>query len=444
MRNNLSKNLAIYIGGLVAIIFTLFVGHLATLSADKSRSDQIIEPVDNGPGSNINSEPQLARQSDKPVVEQIVEPFYIRAQGAAGPLTVYDMAGGTEQFTLPAGMPAADWSHYFATTAQPGETTLQTFDPLTGLREDSFNFKGEWALSGVSPGGHWLALTRLVSDDKRALWTEEGRWRTDIQIVEAASGKVAQTLNLAGNFEVETLSKNGDALFLIQHLPPINPTQYLVRLYDLSTQQLQPGTLRAKTATDEVMTGLAWGGLASADGQWLLTLYLNTRRNTAFIHALNLESKFPVCINLPSGEGNFAQLKHYSLALSPDSQTVYAANPALGVVAEVSLTEFRVTHTAEFVPSASPKNWLTQEVDHPTNYSILSSDDAMLYFSGGWDVWGYDPNLGQVAGPYLTNAQIRGLGLSDNGQRLYIANQEARPQVINLIELNEENAISRK
>jgi hypothetical protein len=68
----------------------------------------------------------------------------------------------------------------------------------------------------------------------------------------------------------------------------------------------------------------------------------------------------------------------------------------------------------------------------------------MLYFSGGWDVWGYDPNLGQVAGPYLTNAQIRGLGLSDNGQRLYIANQEARPQVINLIELNEENAISRK
>lgn len=421
MRDNLSRNLAIICGSLIAIGFTVFVGQFAALSAGSSR----LTPAHSAASSSG---------------EPLVEPFYVRAQGAAGPLKVYDMAEGTARFTLPAGMPSADWSHYFAATATGDETLLQAFNPATGLTENSFLFEGAWSLSGVSPTGRWLALTRQVSPAEQARWQQEERWQTEIQIVETTSGQVTQSLNLAGNFEVETLSSKGDALFLIQHLPAVNPTQYLVRLYDLSQQRLQPGTLRAKTATDEVMTGLAWGGVASVDGQWLLTLYLNTARNTAFVHALNLESKFPVCIDLPSGEGEFAQLKHYSLALAHDSQTVYAANPALGVVAEVSLTEFKVVRASEFTPSALPQGWL-KPADIPTNYSVLSPDVAMLYFSSGWDVWGYNPSSGQVVGPYLTGADLRGLGLSKNGRQLYLAHREAQPQIIDLAD---EKAISLK
>ena len=180
------------------------------------------------------------------------------------------------------------------------------------------------------------------------------------------------------------------------------------------------------------MTGLAWGGVASPDGQWLLTLYLNTQRNTAFIHALNLENKFPVCIDLPSGSGDLAQLKHYSLALAPDGQTVYAANAALGVVAEVSLSSYRVIGKVEFPASSPPETMANDEAATPTNYSVLSQDGQELYFSSGWDVWGYDAKTRQVHGPYLSNLPLRGLDLSGDEQHLYIALEGQSPLTLNL------------
>ena len=36
------------------------------------------------------------------------------------------------------------------------------------------------------------------------------------------------------------------------------------------------------------MQGRAGQVVASPDGEWLLTLYVNTQSNTAFVHALNL------------------------------------------------------------------------------------------------------------------------------------------------------------
>jgi hypothetical protein len=205
----------------------------------------------------------------------------------------------------------------------------------------------------------------------------------------------------------------------------------LIRLYDLAAAKLQPDPLRSKTA-DEVMTGLAWGGLASPDGRWLLTLYLNTARDVAFIHALDLENKSPICIDLPSGSGDMTQLKHYTLALAPHGQTVYAANTALGIIAEVSLTSFNVVRTAKF-PAASPTAVTAQTTfEIPTNYSAMSQDGNYFYFSSGWDIWGYDTQSKQVAGPYLSGLPIRGLGLSQDQQQLYIALEGQTPRVIDL------------
>jgi hypothetical protein len=177
------------------------------------------------------------------------------------------------------------------------------------------------------------------------------------------------------------------------------------------------------------MTGLAWGGLASSDGRWLLTLYLNTSHNVAFIHALNLVDKFPVCIDLPSGEGDFEQLEYYALTLDPNGRTVYAANAALGIVAEVSLDTFRVVRTSEFPASTdiTPQT----EPETPTNYSVLSKDGQMLYFSNGWDVWGYNTKSHEVNGPYLSDTPIRSLGLSEDNQRLYVATDQ-QPLVLDL------------
>jgi hypothetical protein len=199
----------------------------------------------------------------------------------------------------------------------------------------------------------------------------------------------------------------------------------------VTAAQLLPDALRAKTATEEVMTGLAWGGLASPDGQWLLTLYLNTQRDVAFIHTLSLENKFPFCIDLPSGGGQLEQLKAYSLALSPDGQTVYAANTALGVVAEVSLESLNVIRQAKFSVISPPS---TGSETGPTNYSAVTKDGRSLFFTGGWDVWHYDTVSGEVKGPYWQGEAIQGLALSRDERQLYLAIEGKSPLVIELEE----------
>jgi hypothetical protein len=352
--------------------------------------------------------------------------FLVRPEGAKGSLIAYDTRSGQQRFTLPAGMLSADGQHFYlaATDRANHATLLDEYDPNTGSFQQRFHFKGEWALSGVSPSGRWAALTRLPGENENQAWTKANQWQTDIQIVEGETGKTAHLLSLDGNFEVETISADGQSLFLVQHLPAVNPDHYLIRLYDLSAEQLQADPLRAKGA-DEVMAGLAWDGIASPDGHWLLTLYLNTRRDVAFVHTLDLQNKFPVCIDLPSGNGDLNRLKYYNLALAPDGQTLYATNAVLGSVAEVDLNTRQVVRTVEFTPAASAKT-TDYAPQAPTSHSVVSKDGRAIYFTSGTGIWVYDVRRGQVNGPYGIDAQILGLGLSRDGAQVYVAGADGR------------------
>ena len=366
-----------------------------------------------GGPATVSAPPAVAPQ---PTVEvRPPEIFFARPEGAKGPAVAYDMASGTQQFILPAGMASADWKHYFAATPGQGNTRLEAFVPETGEIDRSITLDGGWALSGIAPTGRWLALTRVVSDAER----QAGNWQTEIQILDSQSGETVHLLKLDGNFEVETVSADGKSLFLVEHLPAVNPDHYLIRLYDLSNETLVADPLRSKGA-DEVMAGYAWEGLASPNGKWLLTLYLSTRRNAAFIHTLNLIDKYPVCIDLPANGGGFGQLKYYTLSLAPDGYKVYAANAALGVVAEINLNEFSVARIAHFAsdPTASP------EVQTQIARSLLSPDGTRLYFTSGKDVWAYDTKAQTVSGPFVTDGQVGGLGLSRDGARLYAAQMD--------------------
>jgi hypothetical protein len=406
--------LAIGCGILGAVALVLAMNYISRVSQNLALSapKTITEAVESE--HQVNSVP-------------LSDPFFVQAQGVGGSLKVYEMASQTIRFELPPGLLTTEGQTYYAAVSQADKTLLQTFSPRRGEVVAEIAVPGQWALTGVAPTGRWVTLTRLPTAAEKNMWVRENRWETDIQVIDMEQGQVKQTLHLEGNFEVETILANGDALFLIQHFPALNPTQYLIRLYDLAAQQLQPEALRAKNATETLMTGLAWGVVASTDGQWLLTLYLNTSRNTAFIHALNLENKFPLCIDLPSGSGDFNDLRHYALALSPNGNTAYAANVALGVVAEISLTDFQVKRVVEFLATGSGQ----VDNDKPTNYSVVSQDGRSLYFSSGWDVWRYDTQLRQVDGPYAKGT-IQGLALSQDEQTLYVALAGHLPQKIDL------------
>jgi len=359
-------------------------------------------------------------RDDTPPAAWPLELLFVRPEGAKGSLVAYEMADGRQRFSLPAGMLSADRKHFYAADIDGSETQLKSFDPHTGGEQSGFTLQGAWALSGVSPTGRWLALTRILSESEEQTWAAANQWKTDLQIVDAQTGQTAHRLSLDGNFEVETIS--GKSLFLIQHLPAVNPDHYLIRLYDLSAETLIADPLRSKGA-DEVMAGLAWDGVASPDGLWLLTLYLSTRRNVAFIHTLDLLNKFPLCIDLPSGGGDFDQLKYYSLSLSPDGLKVYATNAVLGAVAEVDLSQRQVTRMVFFEGnrSATDANYDPQS---PTARSAISRDGQKLYFTSGQDVWAYDTKAGTVSGPYAVHTPVLGLGVSGDGKRLYVASAD--------------------
>jgi hypothetical protein len=197
-----------------------------------------------------------------------------------------------------------------------------------------------------------------------------------------------------------------------------------VRQYDLSHERLVAKPLRA--AGVRLMAGYAWSGVASPDGHWLLTLYLSTARNTAFVHSLNLRKSFPACVNLPSGRGQFAKLKNYSLTLSPDSRVLFAANPTLGVLAEVDLLGSRVFRVTHFRRSLVKTN-----APRAATLSTISRDSRTLYFSAGRDLWAFDAAYGLVRGPYATGGQIAGVGYGATDRRIFAVRRDGRMLAFN-------------
>ena len=247
--------------------------------------------------------------------------LYVQARGPGSLLVAYNTGNRQAVFSLPAGMASADGRTYYAASPPAGGRSSSVSRLPTQYCAANGPCPGRWGLQGVSPTGRWAALAGRAGNHTRLL------------VFDAQRGTRAHVMRLRGNFEVETISRDGKRLFLIEHFAG---RQYNVREYDLSRERLVADPLRAQGV--KIMAGYAWSGVASPDGRWLLTLYLSTPGKLAFVHSLDLERSRPACIGLPSGRGGaFENLKRYSLTLSPDSRTLYAANPALGVVAELDL-----------------------------------------------------------------------------------------------------------
>lgn len=331
------------------------------------------------------------------------ETLVVRPDGGKGTLVAYDTADGRRLFALPAGMASADGTSYYAASTRNGRTGIVAYDPRTGEPRRSTSLRGAWRLEGVSPTGAWLAVTRHST----------GAMKTVVRVVDARRGRTEHILRLDGDFEVETISADGKALFLIQHL---DDRRYLIRLYDLTRERLVANPLRAK-GSDKLMAGLAWSGLATPDGRWLLTLYLNTARDVAFIHALDLESRYPACIDLPSGNGELELLSRYTLALSPDGRRLFAANASLGAIAEIDLQSLRVVRSVEFAPQRAKRSEEAR--------SVVSPDGSTLFFASGGEVRAYDTRTGRVTGPRDVGGDVTGLGTSADGKRLYVARDGA-------------------
>jgi len=333
--------------------------------------------------------------------------LYVQPAGVGGAVDAYDPVSGGWIFSLPPGITSADGISHVTASARRLGTVVSRLRVANATVASSMIVAGRWRLAGVSPNGRFAALVRQPVD----------RRRTDVTIVSTSAGRVAHRLELPGDFEVETVSRDGKRLFLIEHLPGTGSPRYLVRLFDLSRDRLASTPLRGK-GEPSVMAGLAWSGVGSPDGRWLLTLYLNTGRNVVFVHALDLVRSSPLCIFLPS-QGGFDALKRYGLTLSPDGRRLYATNAALGVVAEIDLATRKVVRTARFAA--------TRNLSGPGSLTgTISRNGRTLYFSPGRDLWAYDAAYGVVRGPYRTGGAIAGFGFAAGDRRVHALRADGR------------------
>jgi hypothetical protein len=139
------------------------------------------------------------------------------------------------------------------------------------------------------------------------------------------------------------------------------------------------------------------------------------------VHALDLIRTRPRCIDLPSERG-FSQLRQYSLTLVPAGGRLIAANPALGVVAEVDLTQLRVVKRARFTPATGGE--AAARRGRASLLAAVSRNGRTLYFSNGRLLWAYDAAYARVRGPYATGREILGLGYGAGDRRLHVVRED--------------------
>jgi hypothetical protein len=191
---------------------------------------------------------------------------------------------------------------------------LRRYSTQTGKVTRTYPLTGSWQLTGISATGAWVALQRA---------------KTEVLVLDTKRGTVAHRLRLRGHFRVEAVSAAGDFLFLQQDFVD---GSYAVRGYDLAAGQLLPGSLGRKGETVR-MQGDAGQVVASPDGRWLLTVYIETTRDTAFVHALNLIERVAICIVLPPCK---CDADDWTLSLAADRRTLRATNTS-GRRAEIDL-----------------------------------------------------------------------------------------------------------
>jgi hypothetical protein len=146
---------------------------------------------------------------------------------------------------------------------------------------------------------------------------------------------------LPGRFAFDAIAPDAQRMFLIEQRPG---GHYLVRDYDLARGELEPGAVVDKAEPDEPMEGQPVARAVPAAGPWVYTLY--RQDEGPFVHALNTEG-YALCIDLPAAaRSGPAAASEWGLVLARGDGTLYAANPALGLVVELDTSDPGVRRTA--------------------------------------------------------------------------------------------------
>jgi hypothetical protein len=394
----------------------LLVGALALFSACSSVSSP--QTPSASPTVSASERVYILNGSTQSSDQQIIG-FY---PGSTTPSTVQ----------LPAGLIALNHQTIYTATPQQGQTLITVTTTQTGTRVRSFTIPGTYSTAGqnyttavLSGDGHWLALRQQGQTNGESVFA----------LVDTQAGKLAKTITLAGDFDLDAVSPDGSRLYLLQQLSN-SGGRYYVRLYWVQQNQLDQNIIADKEdINDPRMIGSALTRQMSSDGTIAYTLYIDTAHNIAFVHILPLASQYIAarCIDLPAGKAA-SLLKYYTLALSADGTTLYAANGAIGTVVAINVTDPAVFSddiktTVNFNPGTN--GIATNATETLYNGAAISSDNT-LYFVGLHGIWALDIFRDNVKS-YLPQQAFTGIALSADNHTLYAVHPTNGITVLNIL-----------
>jgi hypothetical protein len=258
--------------------------------------------------------------------------------------------------------------------------------------------------------------------------------------VDTQAGKLAQTIQLEGTFDLDALNPDGSRIYLLERLNDATG-HYYVRMYDVAAHHMHDGVIADKSEiNDPRMLGTALTRQMSSDGRFAYTLYIDAARNIAFVHVLPLTGDlyFARCLDLPVGKWSNL-LRYYTLTLSSDGSTLYAANGALGVVSTISLDSNvifndQVNGAVHFNPNVNVNQDDRTRLLH--NGAALSTDNNKLYFVGMQGIMAI--NTGDISGrssdsvvEYQSPHSFTGIALSTDGRTLYAVDPKSGITLVN-------------
>ncbi len=179
------------------------------------------------------------------------------------------------------------------------ETTIAAIETGSGKVVANDQLRGSYVVPAVAQDGSPTGIsadgeTLVLAAPPERFPVEE----TTFAVLDARRLQVEDTLILNGSFSLDALSPDGSTLYFVEYLSRRDPTQYLVRAYDLESDRLLPDPVVDPNEAAEEMYGYPLTRATSPDGRWAYTLYDSAEH--PFIHALDTENATARCIDLPA------------------------------------------------------------------------------------------------------------------------------------------------
>jgi hypothetical protein len=345
-------------------------------------------------------------------------------------ISVVDSKSHQEVRRLPLGVPSADWQHLYSLDS----TALVDTDPQSGVTGARLDLEHVYRMpdatatgmpGGLSPNASWLVVERYdQSDDSLPTGSH-------FLVIQTTAMKISARVDLAGFFDFDAISNDGNRLFLIQY---VNGKQYYVRFFDVAAGKLDPYPVVDKSEGGDAMTGIRLSGIASTGGGWLFSMYVRDHANP-FVHALSLDTPMAFCLDLRGGGyADDGAAMQWTLAMSPSGTDLYAANAASGDVARIGMSDGtpRIIRTERLAQPGTVAGLIktVQAKEVGGNTAVVSADGRTVAFGGMSGIVWVDGQTLKVRERALSGWPVASLGLSPAGNTLYAVSEGGRVAVI--------------